>query len=64
MGVRRFLLLILVLTLCGCGPAVPSPAPAAADTVLPVGTGHGILYKTLDEWFLPAIEWVNSGQDP
>ena len=27
--------------------------------VLHVGTGHGILYKPLDEWILPALEWAS-----
>lgn len=25
---------------------------------LEVGTGHGILYKPLDEWIVPAIQWA------
>ncbi len=28
------------------------------EIVLHVGTGHGILYKPLDEWVLPILEWV------
>jgi hypothetical protein len=28
------------------------------EIVLHVGTGHGILYKPLDEWVLPTIEWA------
>jgi len=28
------------------------------EIVLEVGTGHGILYKPLDEWILPAVEWA------
>ncbi|MBN2501709.1 MAG: hypothetical protein JXB38_13085 [Anaerolineales bacterium] len=29
------------------------------EIVLEVGTGHGILYKYLDEWILPAVNWAN-----
>jgi hypothetical protein len=28
------------------------------EIVLNVGTGHGILYKPLDEWILPTVEWA------
>ena len=28
------------------------------EKVLSVGTGHGILYKPLDEWMVPVIEWA------
>ena len=28
------------------------------EIVLHVGTGHGILYKPLDEWILPAVQWA------
>ena len=28
------------------------------EIVLHVGTGHGILYKPLDEWILPVIRWA------
>ena len=28
------------------------------EIVLEVGTGHGILYKPLDEWILPTVEWA------
>jgi hypothetical protein len=28
------------------------------EIVLHVGTGHGILYKPLDEWLIPAVEWA------
>lgn len=28
------------------------------EIVLNVGTGHGILYKPLDEWITPVIEWA------
>jgi hypothetical protein len=30
------------------------------EIVLQVGTGHGVLYKPLDEWILPAVDWANS----
>jgi len=30
------------------------------ELVLKVGTGHGILYKPLDEWILPAVKWANN----
>ena len=29
------------------------------EIVLHVGTGHGILYKPLDEWILPAVQWAD-----
>jgi hypothetical protein len=29
------------------------------EIVLDVGTGHGILYKPLDEWILPAVQWAD-----
>ena len=28
------------------------------EIVLQVGTGHGILYKPLDDWVLPTVEWA------
>ena len=28
------------------------------EIVLHVGTGHGILYKALDEWILPLVDWA------
>jgi hypothetical protein len=28
------------------------------EIVLNVGTGHGILYKPLDEWVTPVIQWA------
>jgi hypothetical protein len=28
------------------------------EVVLDVGTGHGILYQSLEEWILPAVEWA------
>jgi hypothetical protein len=32
------------------------------QVVLNVGTGHGILYKPLDEWILPTVQWANHGR--
>lgn len=28
------------------------------EIVLHIGAGHGILYKPLDEWILPAVQWA------
>lgn len=28
------------------------------EIVLNLGTGHGILFKPLDEWVIPAIQWA------
>lgn len=28
------------------------------EIVLHIGTGHGILYKPLDEWILPTVRWA------
>jgi hypothetical protein len=28
------------------------------EVVLNIGTGHGILYKPLDEWIIPVIQWT------
>jgi hypothetical protein len=28
------------------------------EIILNVGTGHGILYKPLDEWLVPAVKWA------
>ncbi len=28
------------------------------ELVLNIGAGHGILYKPLDEWVLPAVQWA------
>jgi hypothetical protein len=28
------------------------------EIVLNVGTGHGILFKPLDEWIIPVIQWA------
>jgi hypothetical protein len=33
------------------------------EVVLEIGTGHGILYKPLDEWILPTVQWANNS-DP
>jgi hypothetical protein len=33
------------------------------EIVLNVGTGHGILYKPLDEWILPIVQWANNNAD-
>lgn len=30
------------------------------EIVLHIGTGHGILYKPLDEWILPTVQWANN----
>lgn len=30
------------------------------ELILNVGTGHGILYKPLDEWITPTIEWAGN----
>ena len=29
------------------------------EIILLIGTGHGILYKPLDEWVLPTVDWAN-----
>jgi hypothetical protein len=34
------------------------------EIVLSVGTGHGILYKPLDEWIIPALEWARGEGQP
>jgi len=31
------------------------------EIVLHVGSGHGILFKPLDEWVIPAVEWAGGG---
>ncbi len=28
------------------------------EIVLEVGTGHGVLYKPLDAWIIPAVDWA------
>lgn len=30
------------------------------EVVLNIGTGHGIVYKPLDEWMIPAAQWAKS----
>jgi hypothetical protein len=30
------------------------------EVVLHVGAGHGILYKPLDEWIIPTVEWAGN----
>lgn len=29
------------------------------EVILNIGTGHGILYKPLDEWILPVVQWAD-----
>jgi hypothetical protein len=29
------------------------------EIVLHIGAGHGILYKPLDEWIVPAMDWAD-----
>lgn len=29
-----------------------------AEIMLKIGTGHGILYKPLDDWIMPTVEWA------
>jgi hypothetical protein len=31
----------------------------ADEIVLEIGSGHGILYKPLDEWIKPIVDWLN-----
>lgn len=31
------------------------------EIVLHIGTGHGILFKPLDEWLIPTVEWARGG---
>jgi hypothetical protein len=31
----------------------------SAELVLKVGTGHGLLYKPLDDWIMPVVDWAN-----
>jgi len=28
------------------------------EVVLSIGTGHGILYRPIDEWIIPSVEWA------
>jgi hypothetical protein len=30
------------------------------EIVLNIGTGHGILYKPLDEWIMPVVQWARN----
>jgi hypothetical protein len=30
----------------------------SAEMILNLGTGHGILYKPLDEWIIPVVQWA------
>jgi hypothetical protein len=30
------------------------------EVVLNIGTGHGILYKPLDEWIIPTVQWAGN----
>jgi hypothetical protein len=30
------------------------------EVVLNIGTGHGILYKPLDEWIIPVVQWTGN----
>ena len=34
------------------------------EIILHIGTGHGILYKPLEDWVLPAIEWATLSVKP
>ncbi len=34
------------------------------EIVLNVGTGHGLLYKPLDEWIIPTVEWARGEGQP
>ena len=34
------------------------------EIVLHIGTGHGILYKSLEDWINPTIEWAREGRQP
>ena len=34
------------------------------EIVLHIGTGHGILYKPLDDWIVPSVEWARGGSVP
>lgn len=47
----------------GVGPCAPlfSASPdigVKREIVLEVGTGHGMVFRPLDEWVLPALEWA------
>jgi len=30
------------------------------EVILNIGTGHGILYKPLDEWITPLVQWARN----
>jgi hypothetical protein len=30
------------------------------EIVLDIGIGHGILFRPLDEWIIPSIEWARN----
>lgn len=50
------------------GPCAPlfSASPdigATREIVVEVGTGHGIVFRPIDEWVLPALEWA-AGKRP
>jgi hypothetical protein len=32
------------------------------EIVLNVGLGHGILYKPMDEWITPVIQWISESR--
>jgi len=34
------------------------------EIVIHVGTGHGILYKPLDDWIVPTVEWARAAGVP
>ncbi len=44
-----------ILLLHGGGSSRPE---RHEELILNIGTGHGILYKPLDEWILPTVEWA------
>jgi hypothetical protein len=48
-----------------CGPlfAFSRNIGAHHETIVNVGTGHGILYRPLDEWVLPVIRWAMGKRD-
>ena len=33
-----------------------------SEIVLHIGTGHGILYKPLDDWIIPTVEWARASR--
>lgn len=48
-------------TVCSCQKFVDKSPDVVKfkEIVVKVGTGHGILYKPLDEWINPLVEWAN-----